>query len=33
VIADTIPARDWEAGFAAARAANTGKIILDWTEL
>ncbi|MBN9611870.1 MAG: L-threonine 3-dehydrogenase [Actinobacteria bacterium] len=33
VIADTIPARDWEAGFAAAESASTGKIILDWTEL
>ena len=33
VIAGTIPARDWEAGFAAARSASTGKIILDWTEL
>ena len=33
VIADTIPARDWEAGFAAAQSASTGKIILDWTEL
>lgn len=33
VIADTIPARDWERGFAAARSATTGKIILDWTEL
>lgn len=33
VIADTIPAREWEAGFEAARSASTGKIILDWTEL
>lgn len=33
VISDTIAARDWEAGFAAAQAASTGKIILDWTEL
>lgn len=33
VISDTLPARDWEAGFAAARSASTGKIILDWTEL
>ena len=33
VIADTIPARDWQAGFAAAQSASTGKIILDWTEL
>lgn len=33
VIADTIPARDWEQGFQAAKSATTGKIILDWTEL
>jgi threonine 3-dehydrogenase len=33
VIADTIAARDWQAGFAAAQSASTGKIILDWTEL
>ncbi|MGO2140940.1 MAG: L-threonine 3-dehydrogenase [Leucobacter sp.] len=33
VIADTIPARDWQRGFDAARSATTGKIILDWTEL
>lgn len=33
VIAEVIPARDWEKGFAAAEAAGTGKIILDWTEL
>ncbi|MGF2947772.1 L-threonine 3-dehydrogenase [Microbacterium alcoholitolerans] len=33
VIADCIPARDWERGFEAAESAGTGKIILDWTEL
>lgn len=33
VIAETLPAREWEAGFAAAESASTGKIILDWTEL
>ena len=33
VIADCIPAREWERGFAAAESAGTGKIILDWTEL
>ena len=33
VIAEVIPARDWEKGFAAAASAGTGKIILDWTEL
>ncbi|MFS0854304.1 L-threonine 3-dehydrogenase [Microbacterium sp. 179-I 3D4 NHS] len=33
VVADVLPARDWERGFAAAESAGTGKIILDWTEL
>lgn len=33
VISDCLPAREWENGFAAAAAAGTGKIILDWTEL
>ena len=33
VISETLPAREWERGFAAARSASTGKIILDWTEL
>ncbi|MFD5215135.1 L-threonine 3-dehydrogenase [Microbacterium sp. NPDC058345] len=33
VIADCIPAREWEQGFAAAESAGTGKIILDWTQL
>jgi threonine 3-dehydrogenase len=33
VIAEVIPARDWEKGFAAAASAGTGKNILDWTEL
>jgi len=33
VIADCIPARDWEQGFDAAASAGTGKIILDWTQL
>lgn len=33
VISDTLPAREWERGFAAASSASTGKIILDWTEL
>src|SRR6478752_500826 len=33
VISDCLPARDWRAGFAAASAADAGKIILDWTEL
>ncbi|WP_417556375.1 L-threonine 3-dehydrogenase [Microbacterium sp.] len=33
VIAEVIPAREWEKGFDAAAAAGTGKIILDWTQL
>ncbi len=33
IITRRIPAADWESGFAAAAAAGTGKIILDWTEL
>ena len=33
VIADVLPARDWEQGFQEAKSATTGKIILDWTEL
>ncbi|WP_067244784.1 L-threonine 3-dehydrogenase [Microbacterium resistens] len=33
IIADVIPASDWERGFDAAASAGTGKIILDWTRL
>ena len=33
IITRRIPAVEWESGFAAAAAAGTGKIILDWTEL
>jgi len=33
IIAEVLPAREWEKGFAAAASAGTGKIILDWTEL
>ncbi|GAB3575926.1 L-threonine 3-dehydrogenase [Leifsonia lichenia] len=33
VVSDRFPARDWEKGFAAAAAADGGKVILDWTEL
>ena len=33
IIAEVLPARDWEKGFTAASSAGTGKIILDWTEL
>lgn len=33
IIAEVLPAREWEKGFASAASAGTGKIILDWTEL
>jgi threonine 3-dehydrogenase len=33
VITDRYPAREWELGFQAARAATGGKVVLDWTEL
>ncbi len=33
VITHRIPARDWAQGFAAASAAGTGKIVLDWSEV
>ncbi|KRC47124.1 L-threonine 3-dehydrogenase [Leifsonia sp. Root227] len=33
VVSDRFAARDWEKGFAAAAAADGGKVILDWTEL
>ena len=33
VITDRIAARDWEQGFAAAAAAGTGQIVLDWTVI
>jgi threonine 3-dehydrogenase len=33
VITHRLPARDWEQGFAAAAAAGTGKIVLDWSEV
>lgn len=32
VITDRIPAADWEQGFATARTAQGGKVVLDWTE-
>ena len=33
VITHRLPARDWAQGFAAAAAAGTGKIVLDWSEV
>ncbi|HEY9424972.1 MAG TPA: zinc-binding dehydrogenase, partial [Microterricola sp.] len=33
VITDRFPAREWEAGFAAAREAHGGKVVLDWSEV
>ena len=32
VITDRMPAGEWERGFATARTAHSGKIVLDWTE-
>jgi threonine 3-dehydrogenase len=31
VITDRMPADDWERGFATARRAQAGKVVLDWT--
>lgn len=33
VITDVIPAREWTRGFELARAASSGKVVLDWREL
>jgi threonine 3-dehydrogenase len=33
VITDRLPARDWQQGFDIARAASSGKVVLDWTAL
>ncbi|HEY5222337.1 MAG TPA: L-threonine 3-dehydrogenase [Microbacteriaceae bacterium] len=33
IISEKLPAAEWEAGFAAATAADGGKVILDWEEL
>lgn len=33
VITDKLPASEWEAGFAIARSASSGKVVLDWTQL
>src|SRR5660397_195615 len=32
VITDRMPAGEWERGFATARTAHAGKVVLDWTE-
>ena len=32
-ISDRLPARDWEAAFAAAKSGGVGKVILDWTQV
>jgi threonine 3-dehydrogenase len=32
VITDRMPASEWERGFATARTAHAGKVVLDWTE-
>lgn len=32
VITHRLPASDWERGFAIARTATAGKVVLDWTE-
>ena len=33
VVTERFAARDWEAGFAAARSATGGKVVLNWEEL
>lgn len=33
IITDRLPAREWARGFAAAREATGGKVVLDWTEI
>jgi len=32
VVTDTLPAAEWEKGFAAARSGVGGKVVLDWTN-
>ncbi len=32
VITDRMPAGEWERGFATARTAQAGKVVLDWTQ-
>jgi threonine 3-dehydrogenase len=33
VITDRFPAREWQQGFATARAGQGGKVVLDWSEV
>ncbi|MBT2503263.1 L-threonine 3-dehydrogenase [Curtobacterium sp. ISL-83] len=33
IVSARYPARDWEAAFAAAAAADGGKVVIDWTEI
>jgi threonine 3-dehydrogenase len=33
LVTDVLPAREWERGFALARAGTGGKVVLDWTAL
>ena len=33
VITDRVPARDWREGFEIARAAGSGKVVLDWQNI
>ena len=33
VVTDRIPAAEWRDGFAAARDASRGKVVLDWSEV
>jgi threonine 3-dehydrogenase len=33
VITDRLPAREWQRGFATARAGQGGKVVLDWSEV
>jgi threonine 3-dehydrogenase len=33
VVTDLLPARDWQQGFATARDAASGKVVLDWTAI
>lgn len=33
VITDRLPAKNWREGFEIARAATSGKVVLDWTQL
>ena len=33
VITDRLPASKWQEGFDKARAASSGKVVLDWTQI